>query len=152
MASFANALWAALVGALAVLYAWFGAGWPPRRSAIAFMMGSWGARLAIQALYTRPPVLPFLTSYFRLLTLSALFSLPALFASLNADEGFSRPELAAAALWLIAFAAETTADRRRFRVLTIWLAFALFAAGSPWGWIALACPAALLAVRVTRRC
>lgn len=151
MASFGNALWAALVGALAVLYAWLGAGWPPRRSAIAFMMGSWGARLAIQALYTRTPVLPFLTSYFRLVTFAVLGSMPALFAALNADESFSWPELAAAALWLIAFAAETTADRRRFRVLTIWLAFALFAAGSPWGWIALVCPAALIYLRLTPR-
>ena len=46
-------IWPALVGALAVLYASQGDGAWMRRSAIGWMMGSWGARLAIQGLYTR---------------------------------------------------------------------------------------------------
>src|SRR2546426_5015261 len=45
--------WAFLVGGLAVLYAVLGDGWTPRRTAIAFMMGSWGARLTVYLLYDR---------------------------------------------------------------------------------------------------
>ena len=145
------AAWPAVVGALAVCYATIGAGWPPRRSAIAFMIGSWGARLAVQALYTRTSLLPLLNSYLTLLISALLFSLPAWLASRNADEGFSAVELAAAGLWLIAFAAERTADRQRLRVAPVWLAVALFSAGSPWGWIAFVCPAALLYLQFTRR-
>ena len=52
-AGIAAAVWPALVGALAVLYANLGDGEWVRRSAIAWMMGSWGARLAVQGLYTR---------------------------------------------------------------------------------------------------
>ena len=67
-------------------------------------MGSWGARLTVQALYTRasapawawsclspfppspPPFAPsLLTSHFKLLTFSLFFSLPALIASRNPD-------------------------------------------------------------------
>ena len=145
------AVWPAVVGALAVAYATIGAGWPPRRSAIAFMIGSWGARLAVQALYTRPSALLLLTSYFTLLASALLFSLPAWLASRNAAEGFSVPELAAAGLWLVAFASEKATDRQRLRVAPVWLAVALFAAGSPWGWIAFVCPAALLYLQFTRR-
>ena len=42
-----------MVGALAVVYASIGDGAWARRSAIAWMMGSWGARLAVQGFYTR---------------------------------------------------------------------------------------------------
>src|SRR5258705_1921815 len=49
----ATAAWPALVGALAVVYANLGDGEWARRSAIAWMMGSWGARLAVQEIYTR---------------------------------------------------------------------------------------------------
>ena len=115
------------------------------------MIGSWGARLAVQALYTRTSLLPLLNSCLTLLTSALLFSLPAWLASRNADEGFSAVELAAAGLWLIAFAAERTCDRQRLRVAPVWLAVALFAAGSPWGWIAFVCPAALLYLQFTRR-
>ena len=45
-----SALWPALVGALAVFYATVSDGDSARRSAIGWMMGSWGARLAIQGL------------------------------------------------------------------------------------------------------
>ena len=151
-------------------------------SAIAWMMGSWGARLTVQALYTRAaapdfarPFLPFpsflLTSYFKLLTFSLFFSLPALIASRNPDPSLSSLEIAASACWAVAFGAETTADRQFLRFASnsanaglscrsgiwrllprahavceamIWTAFALFAFASPWGWIALACPAAIL--------
>jgi steroid 5-alpha reductase family enzyme len=174
------AAWPAAVGALAVLYASLGDGAPVRRSAIAWMMGSWGARLAVQQLYTRTSDFPLSLrrSYVVLLTSVVAFSTPALFASLNPEPSLSPVELGAAAIWVFAFAGETTADRQRLRFLAdpahaglrcragiwrvlprahavfevmVWSAFALFASASPWGWISAACPAAVLYL-LTRRC
>jgi steroid 5-alpha reductase family enzyme len=167
----------AVIAALAVLYANVGAGDSARRSAIAWMMGSWGARLAIQSLYT--PGHRALRddadavrgwSYVTLLVSAAFFSLPALISCINPEPGLSPIELGACVLWLVGFAGETTADRQllrfasnpdhaglvcrsgvwrivpdahaAFETLT-WTAFGVFALGSPWGWIALACPAAM---------
>ena len=171
-----SALWPACVGALGVLYASTGDGAWTRRSAIGWMMGAWGARLAVQALYTRASGAPDLsalrlrTSYFVLLTLSLFFSLPALIAAGNGEPSLSSIEIAAGALWVIAFTGETTADRQYLRFTSVpdnaglpcraglwkfsarahavcevllWTSFALFASASPWGWIAFACPAAM---------
>ena len=176
-----SALWPAAVGALAVLYATVGGGAWARRSAIAWMMGSWGARLTLQALYARtaePSELPFLTSYFRLVMATLFFSVPALVAARNAYPSLTPVEIAASVLWMMAFAGETTADRQLLRFtakpenaglvcrsgiwrvlphahavfeLLIWTTFALFAFASPGGWIAFACPIVLLAVQVGRR-
>jgi steroid 5-alpha reductase family enzyme len=170
-----------------VLYANVENGAWTRRSAIAWMMGSWGARLTVQALYTRasapafelsllPSRFRLLTSYFRLLTFSLFFSLPALIASRNPGSSLSSLEIAASACWAIAFGAETTADRQLLRFTSnpgnagltcrsgiwrlipqahavcetaIWIAFALFAFASPWGWIAFACPAVILYFHLT---
>ncbi|HEX7140131.1 MAG TPA: DUF1295 domain-containing protein [Vicinamibacterales bacterium] len=109
---------------------------------------------------------------FQLHALAAvLFSTPALVASVNAAPDFTVLELVGAALWTVGFAGETTADRQllhfkmdpenRGRVcqtglwrysrhpnyffeITIWIANALFAASSPWGWLSLACPLLML--------
>ena len=168
-----DSVWPACIGALAVLYANIGGGAWARRSAIAWMMGSWGARLTVQALYAVRPEGPhdfrLPTSYFRLFTFAAFFSLPALVASRNPDPSLSQIEVAACALWVIAFVGETTADRQLLRFTSkpgnagltcrsglwrysshahaifetlIWIAFALFASGSPWGWLSFACPLA----------
>ena len=120
-AEIAAAVWPALVGALAVLYANLGNGEWVRRSAIAWMMGSWGARLAVQGLYTRAHRAdeaegprPFW--FFQALAAAAVVgSLPALLASLNRDASLSVVELAACGLWVVGFAGETTADRQRLR-------------------------------------
>lgn len=165
------AVWPACVGALAVLYASVGNGAWARRSAIAWMMGSWGARLTVQSLYTRSSGLPLLTSYFEFPPSVLVFSLPALIAVRNPDPSLSSLEIVAAVLWIIAFAGQTTADRQLLRFtaspehgglvcrsgvwrllprahavfeVLIWTAFALFAFASPWGWIAWVCPAAML--------
>ena len=85
------------------------------------MMGAWGTRLAVQALYTRASgapdlaALPFQPSYVRLLTLSLFFSLPALIASRNGEPSLASIEIAAGVLWVIAFTGETTADRQYLR-------------------------------------
>src|SRR5450759_3926126 len=52
-AGVADVGWTALVGGLAVGYALSGDGDVARRSAIGWMMGSWGARLAVYLLYDR---------------------------------------------------------------------------------------------------
>ena len=110
--------------------------------------------------------------FFQTQALAAVaFSLPALFAAMNGDDRFSLVELIGAGLWIVAFAGESTADRQLLRFKSnvtnrgrtcrtglwkfsrhpnyffewlIWIAFALFASASPWGWIAFACPAARL--------
>ncbi len=170
----------ALVAALAVLYAVRAEqGALGRRVAIASMMGSWGARLAVHLLYERAmrgaekgrrqsaSLVEFLTGG----AAALLLSLPAFVSSINPEPDFSAIEYVGAALWVAGFAGASTADRQRiafagkseneahtgriglwrlsprineaFEAL-MWIAFALFASGSPWGWIAFACPAAVL--------
>ena len=189
--------WASLVGGLAVTYAVLGDGWPPRRAAIAFMMGSWGARLAVYLLYDRVFGRPEEGGYSELRrtrgetanswffwffeaqgATAVFFSLPALFAVVNPFEEFSPFELVGAGLWMVAFTGEVAADRQleRFRAdaanvgrtcqvglwrysrhpndlfeSLIWVAYATFASGSPWGWIAFVCPASERLARSFRR-
>jgi steroid 5-alpha reductase family enzyme len=153
------------------VFAVAGTGEPARRSAIGWMIGSWGARLALQSAFA--PIatseLPLLTSSFSLLTCTVLFAVPAFIASRNPDPSLSILEIVAATAWVFAFAGETTADRQRLRFAAkadpgaaagrsglwrwlphthaifetaMWSALALFATASPWGWVAWACPAA----------
>jgi len=182
--------WAFLVGGLAIFYAVLGNGWPPRRAAVAFMMGSWGARLTVYLLYDRVFGRPedgryaelrrkqgeganaWFFWFFEAQALSAVFfSLPALLVAVNGGEAFSPFERIAAGLWIVAFTGEVTADRQleRFKADAanrgrtcqsglwrysrhpnyffewfMWVAYATFALGSPWGWIAWLCPAAML--------
>jgi steroid 5-alpha reductase family enzyme len=178
-----DAAWTALVGGLAVLYANQGDGATPRRAAIAWMMGSWAARLTVQRLYVRArhdhgnpedprgdsPSQTFWSLQAHAAS-AVFFSLPALFSSMNPDPAFSSVELVACGIWMVGFAGETTADRQLLRFTSndantgsrcraglwrysrraneifeglIWVACALFASASPWGWLAFACPAAM---------
>lgn len=189
-AGIVDAAWPLLVGGLAVLYATTGAGAWTRRSAIGWMMGSWGARLGVHLLWARVFGHPenarystmrtgwaeradveFFWIFQRQALAAAFFALPALFASMNKDAALSPLELCAAALWVVGFAGETAADRQlqRFRSnahnsertchaglwrysrhpnyffeFVMWVAYGAFAAASRWGWIALACPPAML--------
>lgn len=172
------AVWPACVGALAVFYAMLGDGAWTRRSAIAWMMGSWGARLTLQTLYTRSAGLPLIGSPFQSPVSALFFSIPALIAVRNPAPVLSLLEIAAAVIWFVGFAGETTADRQFLRFAAkaepagsicragiwrfipqahalfetvIWAAFALFALASPWGWVALVCPAAMLYLQSVRR-
>lgn len=103
--------------------------------------------------------------------LCVLLSLPFLLAVLNPHPELHLLEYAAAALWLLALAGEVAADSQlaafkgdpanRGRVCRaglwnysrhpnyffewlIWVAYALFATASPWGWLAWSCPALML--------
>ena len=52
-AAIVDAGWAGGLALLGALYAVMGAGWAPRRIAIAFMAVAWGMRLALYLLFTR---------------------------------------------------------------------------------------------------
>jgi steroid 5-alpha reductase family enzyme len=123
-----DAGWTALVAGLAIFDANVGGGAWARRSAIAWMMGSWGARLVVQRLYapdpygvahgwfdaqTDPP--PSFWAFQATAASAVFFSLPALLVSVNPDPTLSSLELAACGLWVAGFAGETTADRQRLR-------------------------------------
>jgi steroid 5-alpha reductase family enzyme len=189
-AGVADAGWTLLVASLAVFYAWIGNGAVTRRSAIGWMLGSWGARLGVYLLWDRvfgrPEDPRYQTMraewgeradieffwFFQKLALAAVFfALPALFAAMNPAPVLSTLELGAAALWIVGFAGETTADRQLLRFRNnpenrgrtcraglwrrsrhpnyffewlMWVSVGLFAAASPWGWIGLGCPVVML--------
>ncbi len=189
-AGIVDAGWTFLVAGLAVLDASVGDGAWTRRSAIGWMMGSWGARLGVYIVWDRVLGKPEDPRYqtmrqhwgdradreffwfFQKQALAAVyFSTPALFASLNRAAALNALELSAAALWIVGFCGETTADRQLLRFKRnpanrghtcrnglwrysrhpnyffewlMWVAYGLFAAASPWGWLALGCPAAML--------
>ncbi len=110
--------------------------------------------------------------FFQIQAMAAVFfALPALLASAHGAVGLTFVEQAALVLWLIAFAGELAADRQlehfkrdpasRGRTCRVglwrysrhpnyffewlmWVAYALFAAASPFGWLAVACPLAML--------
>jgi steroid 5-alpha reductase family enzyme len=179
-----------LVGGLAVLYAVFGDGWAPRRSAIAFMMGSWGAHLTVHLLYDRVFGRPEEGRYADLrqrhdgdATTWFFWFFGAHAAAAGASRcprwwrsstraGFRRSSRRGRSLDL-AFTGEVTADRQleRFKSdpanlgracrtglwrysrhpnyvfeLLVWVAYATYASGSPWGWLAWVCPAAVVAL------
>ena len=111
-----------VTAALAVIYANVGGGPSVHSSAIAWMIGSWGARLGVYLLWDEVldrPAIPGLREsiwIFERRAVDALFfALPALLASFNPATALSTVELAAASVWLVAFAGETTADRQFVR-------------------------------------
>jgi steroid 5-alpha reductase family enzyme len=103
--------------------------------------------------------------------LAVVLSLPALIAAVNGEPRVSPLEIVAVLLWAAALAGESLADRQleRFKARPssrgrtcreglwrysrhpnyffewlIWVAYALFALASPWGAVALLCPALML--------
>jgi steroid 5-alpha reductase family enzyme len=103
--------------------------------------------------------------------LAVLFSFPAWIATMNPTPALQPIELVAIGLWMVALVGETVADRQleRFKAQPgnrgktcrvglwrysrhpnyffewlVWVAYALFAMGSAWGWLAVACPLAML--------
>ena len=103
--------------------------------------------------------------------IAALLSIPALITAFNSAVGLSALEIGATLLFCAALWGEATADRQLARFKTrpesrgktcreglwrysrhpnyffewlIWLSYALFALASPWGVVALGCPAAML--------
>jgi steroid 5-alpha reductase family enzyme len=118
-AALIDAGWTALVAGLAILYANLGDGAWSRRSAIAWMMGSWGARLVVHLLSAPADAGPehknSFWSFQALAASAVFFSLPALLASINPAPTLSIADLVAGGLWVVGFAGETTADRQLLR-------------------------------------
>jgi steroid 5-alpha reductase family enzyme len=103
--------------------------------------------------------------------LDVFLAVPFLFAAVNPRAGIGVFEIAGAVLWLVSIVGESVADSqlRRFKADTsnrghvcraglwnysrhpnyffewlLWCAFALFALASPYGWVAIGCPALML--------
>jgi steroid 5-alpha reductase family enzyme len=127
-AAIVDAGWAGGLALLGVLYAVMGAGWAPRRIAIAFMASVWGLRLALYLLFTRVIGHPEEGRYVQLrkqwrnnISLKFLFfkfqtvlcivlAVPFLLASQNPAPAFSIFEYVAVVLWVVTIAGEVTAD------------------------------------------
>ena len=128
-AAIADAGWAGGLALLGALYAVMGAGWAPRRIAIAFMAVAWGMRLALYLLFTRvighpeegryvelrrqwrtSIPLKFLLFFEFQAVLCIVLAVPFLLASQNPVPAFSIFEYAAAILWVVAIVGEITAD------------------------------------------
>jgi steroid 5-alpha reductase family enzyme len=122
--------WSYAFGALAVIYALFGAGWPIRRALIAAMVTVWSARLGTHLLvriarkhpvedgrYAQlrrdwaPRFNPKMAGFFQLQAASVvLLGIPFLAACSNAAARLGPLEYAGAALWLVAISGEALAD------------------------------------------
>jgi steroid 5-alpha reductase family enzyme len=182
--------WAFTLPTLAILYAALGPGSTPRKWLLAAMAAVWGYRLAFYLLFTRvighpeegryaqlrkdwktnQPLKFFVFFQFQAL-LDLFLSLPFLLAACNPGPRLAALEFAGAAIWLIAFAGEATADAQLhtfksnpanrgktcraglwnysrhpnyFFEWLIWVAYAVYALASPNGYLALACPALML--------
>ena len=182
--------WAFVLPTIAMLYAWMGSGYGPRRWLVAAMAAVWGYRLAFYLLFTRivghreegrytelrqswktrVPV-KFLLFFQGQALLDVLLSLPFLLASLDPRPALGPAEFCGAALWCVAFLGEAAADAQLqafrsnpanqgktcraglwnysrhpnyFFEWLIWVAYAVYVIVSPWGWLALLCPALML--------
>jgi steroid 5-alpha reductase family enzyme len=128
-AAIVDAGWAGGLALLGMLYAVMGAGWGPRRAAVATTALIWGGRLALYLLLTRVIGHPEEGRYVQLrrewrtrvrlkflgffqfqALLCVLLSAPFLLASWNSAPGLSILEWAAILLWLGAMSGEILAD------------------------------------------
>ena len=181
--------WSLNLALLAALYAALGPGLPLRRGLVALMGGVSGLRLAwhIHARgHGRPEdgryatlrrewggniAMKFLFFFLFQGLLDLVLAIPFLVASLNPSAPVARLEWAGVAIWAVALAGETAADRQleRFKAdpahrgrtcraglwrysrhpnyffeWLVWIAWAVFALASPGGALALLCPALML--------
>ena len=189
-AGIVDVAWSAETAVLAIFFSVFGSGWPTRRAAIGAVMAIANLRLAAYLLRDRVIGRPEDGRYvelrrgwgakagvrffwfFEAQAFAALFfALPAILASVNSEPQWHPFEIVALALWLLAFAGESIADRQlvRFKADSssrgrtcraglwrysrhpnyffewlMWVAYALFALGSGWGAAAIACPLVML--------
>lgn len=122
--------WSYAFGALAIVYALFGAGWPVRRALVASMAVAWSLRLGTHLLIRiarkhpdedgryrqlrkdwQPRFARKMAGFFQLQALSVvLLAIPFLAACMNPDPSLGVLEKAAAALWLVAISGEALSD------------------------------------------
>jgi steroid 5-alpha reductase family enzyme len=189
-AAVADLGWTLGVGGLALVHAVGEAGYAPRRWLVGAMGGLWALRLALHLLRDRlrrpgedgryralrqrwgnRAQGYFLLLFLAQVPLALFFSLPFLVLTRNPATGFAPAEWAGLALWLLALAGETLADRqlalfradpaRRVQVCEVglwrysrhpnyfcewllWCAYALMATAAPQGAVALTAPLAML--------
>ncbi len=181
--------WSANLAFLAILYGWLGTGLPARRLLVSLMGGIAGLRLAAhihrrshgkpedgryQALRTQwggNIDVKFLFFFLFQGALDLFLATPFLLAAVNPAGRIAPLEWIGAAIWIVAIAGETSADRALERFKSdpanggktcreglwrysrhpnyffewlVWIAYAVFALASPHGWLALACPAVML--------
>ena len=190
-AGIVDVAWSANFTLLAVLYAAFATGFVPRRLLIGAMTIAWSLRLA-SYLHRRvmgahpvedgryrklrerwaPKVDRRFFWFFQLQAgLDLVLAAPLLVACMNPEPAIHPLEWAALALWAVALAGESVADRqldafRRepanrgrtcraglwgysrhpnyFFEWLVWVAYFVFALASPWGWATVYCPALML--------
>jgi steroid 5-alpha reductase family enzyme len=183
--------WAAGLGVLALLYAGLGPAPWPRRLLLAVLAGVWSFRLAshlyrdrvaggreedkryggLRADWGEKAPTWFLFMFLGQGLLDVVLAVPFLLIAFNPDASLSGVEWAGAALWLLAVAGESLADRQltafksdpanRGRVckaglwrysrhpnyffeLMIWVSYAVIAVPAPWGLLAWISPAIML--------
>lgn len=129
--------WSANLGLLALLYAWLGTGWEPRRVALAAVVGAWSLRLswhlfqdrvrkergedgryrALRTKWGAAAPRNFLLFYWAQGALDLLLAVPFLLAAQHAAAGFHPLEVSALGLFAVAWLGESAADRQlaRFR-------------------------------------
>jgi steroid 5-alpha reductase family enzyme len=188
-AGLVDVAWSANIAILAIVFGALGSGYPPRRLLVALMGGIAGARLALhiwQRGRGKPEdpryttlrrdwggnvPLKFLGFFLVQGAADVFLSIPFLVAAVNRAPAIAPLEWAGAAIWIVAIAGETAADRQLARFKSdpsnagrvcraglwrysrhpnyffewlVWVAYAVFALASPGGWFALACPALML--------
>ncbi len=188
-AGIVDVLWAASLGLLALAYAVLGDGWEPRRALVAGMAGLWSLRLTLHlarrvrdesedgryaklreelgARFDRWMLVLFQAQALLASVLSLVFLVPAL----SSERGWRTLDALAVAVWIVAFAGETLADRQlrawradpahRGRTCRAglwswsrhpnyffewlhWIAYALLCTGLTFGWMAWLAPALML--------
>jgi steroid 5-alpha reductase family enzyme len=186
-----DVVWAYAFGALAILYAWLGSGWPMRRVLFAALVVLWSVRLGsylFRRVMGHHPVedsryremrvrwaANFSWEMFKFFQWQALsvvvLGLPFLLVAQNPSVPLHPLELAGACLWFLALVGESVADGQLaafkrnpenrglvcnvglwrvsrhpnyFFEWLVWVAYFIFALASPWGWVAILSPAAIL--------
>ena len=188
-AGIVDVAWSANLAFLAILYGALGSGLAERRVLVALLGGIAGMRLAVHIHrrgHGKPEdgryqtlrrewggniALKFLFFFLFQGLLDLVLAIPFLLAAVNPAPRIAPLEWAGVAIWMIAIAGETSADRalehfkadpahrgktcreglwrysrhpNYFFEWLVWIAYAVFALASPSGWIALVCPALML--------
>ncbi|RPI92040.1 MAG: DUF1295 domain-containing protein, partial [Spirochaetales bacterium] len=189
-AGFVDVGWTAGVGTLAIAYALTADGWPARQVLIALMGGLWSFRLVryiiadriigksedgryrqLRAHWGRRANFFFFFFFTSQAPLIVIFSIPFLVLVRNDNPALGPGEVAGMALWLIAIAGETLADRQlaRFRKDPAnrgktcrsglwrysrhpnyffewlhWWSYVLMGINAPYGWVTLIGPVVML--------
>lgn len=171
-AGYVEVAWSYGFAMVAGLFCFLGPGDPMRKTLITAMTVIWSLRLGTRLLLHLTKLYPKEDEYYAALReqfpkrtwlmffgffqLQAmwlgLLSAPFAAACANRAPGLGAWEIAGAVLWLIAFCGTSLAGHRlnRFFEWIIWVAYFIFALGTPGGWITFYCPLLMLS-KVLRR-